>query len=146
MNARLRDGPASNKSGQWVRGQGNVINRMRAPWLVAVEGIQGLWGSGDLDEPTGLYQERTGRLGFRALPVGLATKSQGGMGNTHVELWRHRPLLWGMLWSSNEAGASRCHHQAVLASAAAGVGGKCSRENEALGLTTSEQRLWRLQP
>lgn len=25
----------------------------RAPWLVAVEGIQGLiWGSGDLDEPT----------------------------------------------------------------------------------------------
>ena len=56
-----------------------------------------------------------------------------------MELWRHRPLLWDAVVKQCEAGAaSRCHHQAVLASAAAGVGGKCSRENEALGLTTRQ--------
>lgn len=53
-------------------------------------------------------------------------------------------LCRGMLWSSNmrRVAASRCQHRATLAPAAAGVGGKRSRENEALSLTPRWSRVF----
>lgn len=40
-------------------------------------------------------------LGFRALPIGLATKSQSGMKGTLMWSSKGTGLCCGMLWSSN---------------------------------------------
>lgn len=82
---------------------------------------------------------------FRALPGGLVSKSEDGM--TGAPTWSPggTGLCRGMLWSSNmrRVAASRCQHRATLAPAAAGVGGKRSRENEALSLTPRWSRVSR---